>query len=45
MADIHHRIGVRAPQEQVHRSPSTIDGFAWRGTSGHGEIVISSWDH
>jgi uncharacterized protein YndB with AHSA1/START domain len=28
MTDIHHRVGIEAPQEQVHRALTTTDGIA-----------------
>lgn len=38
MADIQHRIGIDAPQEQVHRSLTTIDGLSsWWTTDTSGD--------
>jgi uncharacterized protein YndB with AHSA1/START domain len=40
MAEIHHRIGIRASQEQVHRSLTTTEGIAsWWSRDTHGDAT------
>jgi uncharacterized protein YndB with AHSA1/START domain len=41
MSDIRHRIGIEAPQEEVHRAFATVDGVAsWWTTETRGDAGV-----